>query len=72
VPVSAGGDSSPENLKVVDRETHNSYTKFDIALGNAVKDKTLTRKEAEKIAKDYKNGGISEDEAFSQLNVIIK
>ena len=67
VPVSAGGDSSPENLRIVTREVHNSYTPVDTALGKAVKAGTLTRKEASKLAKDFKNGVITKEQVYESI-----
>ena len=67
VPVSAGGDSSPSNLRVVTREVHNSYTPVDIALGKAVKGGTLTRKEASKLARDFKNGIITKETVYETI-----
>ena len=66
-PVSAGGDSSPENLRVVDINTHNSWTDYDIAIGKAVKEKRLTREEAGVIARDFKNGIITAEEFMAAI-----
>ncbi len=54
VPHASGGDNSPENLIIIDRKTHNSYTPFDIAASKAVQEKKLTRREVTKIAKQLK------------------
>jgi len=67
VPITAGGDNSPENLKVVDRATHNSWTEIDIALGRALKDKKINRKRAEKIAIDFKSGLINKEEVLKLI-----
>ena len=67
VPLTAGGDNSPENLKIVDRETHNSWTEIDIALGKAMKEKRINRKRAEKIAKDFKNGLINKEDVYKLI-----
>ena len=67
VPLTAGGDNSPENLKVVDRATHNSWTEIDIALGRALKDKKINRKRAEKIAIDFKSGLINKEEVLKLI-----
>jgi len=68
VPITAGGDNSASNLKIVDRKTHNSWTEFDISLGKAVRNKQISRKKAESIAKDYKGGVITRDEATRQMS----
>ncbi len=67
IPLTAGGDNSPENLKVVDRATHNSWTEIDIALGRALKDKKINRKRAEKIAIDFKSGLINKEEVLKLI-----
>lgn len=54
VPVTAGGDTSDENLMPVTNELHNLYTPIDIALGIAVKNEEITRKKAEKLARAFK------------------
>jgi hypothetical protein len=54
VPVSAGGRNNRGNLILVDRELHNFYTPIDIAVGNAVKDKRITRRQATKLMRDFK------------------
>lgn len=67
VPVSAGGSNDADNLRLIQKEMHDIFTKFDIALGNAVKNKKLTRKEAAKIAIRYKSGEISQAEALELI-----
>lgn len=68
VPVGAGGDTSPENLKIIDRETHNSWKSFDTKLSKAVRDGDLSRKKAAEIARDFKNGRISLQEAEAKID----
>lgn len=67
VPRSAGGGNESSNLKIVDRDTHNSWTPFDIAVGKSVESKKLTMLEASKIAKDYKSGKITKAEALELI-----
>lgn len=67
VPKAAGGDSSPENLRVVDRVTHDSWTPVDIALSKAIKNKKLTRKQVQVIARDLKNANITIEQAYTQI-----
>jgi hypothetical protein len=67
IPITVGGDNSPDNLEIIDRATHDYYTKFDIALGNALKSKKINRKRAEKIAKDFKSKKITEEEFYQQI-----
>lgn len=67
VPLDAGGDNSEDNLKIVDRATHNAWTEFDIALGKAIKAKKITRKEAETISNAYKSGEASREEVATMM-----
>ena len=53
-PVKAGGSTDEENLILVNNVTHDFYTPIDIAVGNAVKAGNLTRKEADKLMRDFK------------------
>ncbi len=49
-------------------EMHNFFTPIDIAVGNAVKDKRITRKEAEELMIDFKvNRTITAEEVISAL-----
>jgi hypothetical protein len=66
-PVKAGGDNNPENLRVVDINTHNYWTDFDVAIGYAVQDKKITMKEAGVIARDFKNGIITAEEFMAAI-----
>ncbi len=55
VPVDAGGGSfDPDNLVMVPNREHNSYTPFDVAVGNAVKAKRMTRKEGAELSRRLK------------------
>jgi len=68
VPVSAGGDNSDSNLMLVNEETHDFFTPIDITVGNAVKDKRITRKEATQLMKDFKiNKTITAEEVMEKL-----
>lgn len=67
VPLAAGGDNSSSNLKVVDRATHNAWTPYDIALGDAVRNKKVSMKEAAKIATDFKSGKITGAEFYTLI-----
>lgn len=54
LPVSAGGGNKEKNLKVVPNDEHYSYTPVDVAMGLALKEGRLTRKEAKKLATEMK------------------
>ncbi|KKK93788.1 hypothetical protein LCGC14_2689390, partial [marine sediment metagenome] len=67
-PVKAGGSTAEKNLMLVNNEMHNFFTPIDIAVGNAVKDKRITRKEAEELMIDFKvNKTITAEEVISAL-----
>ena len=68
VPVKAGGDTSDKNLMLVNNEMHDFFTPIDIAIGNAVKDGRITRKEAEKLMRDFKvDKKITAEEVIASL-----
>jgi len=54
VPVKAGGNTADKNLMLVDNDMHNFFTPIDIAIGNAVRQGIITRKEAEELMFDFK------------------
>lgn len=69
VPVSAGGGTDKDNLYLATNEMHDFYTPIDIALGKAVKEEKITRKEAEKLAIDFKiNQTITAEDLLAKLN----
>jgi len=65
IPKVVGGDNSPENLYLEDTDTHNSYTKVETALGNAVQTSKITQKEAQALALKFKK-----DKTMSAEDVI--
>lgn len=69
IPVDAGGGSfDPDNLYIAPNDEHNSYTPFDIAVGNAIKANRLTRREGAKIARQLKvEKSITVDEALNMI-----
>jgi len=68
VPVKAGGDNSNKNLMLVNTELHDFFTPIDIAVGNAVKDKRITRKKATQLMRDFKvNKTITAEEVIQNL-----
>jgi len=68
VPVKAGGDTSDKNLMLVNNELHDFFTPIDIAVGNAVKNRTITRQEATKLMRDFKvNKTITAEELINKL-----
>ena len=53
-PVKAGGSSATENLILVNNNLHDFFTPIDIAVGNAVKNRNITRQRAEELMKAFK------------------
>lgn len=68
VPVSAGGSNHPDNLQIISRALHDSYTELDVAVGKAVKAGTMSRGEAVNLMKAVKvKKSMTVDEAFSSI-----
>ncbi len=68
IPVSAGGGNEDANLMLVDTATWQFFTPIDIAVGNAVKDKRITRKQAKEIMIDFKvNRKITAEEVMEKI-----
>jgi hypothetical protein len=68
VPVGAGGSNADNNLQIISRSLHKSYSDWDTKAGNAVKNGTMTRGEVAKIARDLKvNKSITVEEAMRAL-----
>lgn len=69
VPVKAGGDTSDDNLYVVDTTTHNSYTPVDILASKKIKAGDIKRKQVEDVMKKLKiNKSITVTQAIEELN----
>lgn len=69
VPVKAGGGNSPENLVIIRRGLHNSYTKFDIAASKAVQSGRMDMKEIAELSKRLKvDKSIGVDAAIREAN----
>jgi hypothetical protein len=67
-PVKAGGDNSDYNLIPINNDEHKFYTPIDIAVGNAVKNGTFTRKEATSIMRKLKvDKSISVEDVYNAI-----
>lgn len=53
-PVKAGGDTSPDNLFIADRATHDSYTPLDTLAAKKIQEGKITRKEVTRIMTNLK------------------
>ncbi len=68
LPVGAGGGNEDANLMLVDTATWQFFTPIDIAVGNAVKDKRLTRRQARDLMIDFKvNRKITAEEVIEAI-----
>jgi len=67
IPVAAGGSNQPENLALIPRALHESYTEFDIALSKAVQSNKLSRKQAAQIAIKFKSGNMTKKDALQAI-----
>jgi hypothetical protein len=68
LPVSAGGGNDDNNLMLVDTAMWQFFTPIDIAVGNAVKDKAITRKQARDLMIDFKiNRKITAEEVLEAI-----
>jgi hypothetical protein len=68
LPVSAGGGNDDANLMLVDTVMWQFFTPIDIAIGNAVKDKRITRKQARDLMIDFKiNRKITAEEVLEAI-----
>lgn len=54
LPVKAGGDTSDSNLIPLNNAQHDFYTPIDILMAKAVQSRKITRKQAQKLAIDFK------------------
>lgn len=73
LPVKAGGGNDDKNLQLIPIELHEAYTPLDIAVGKAVRDGKITRKQASELMKSLKvKRDITIPEAFNQLDELSK
>jgi len=61
IPLELGGSNDKSNLKLVPTAQWSSYTKVENALGKAVKEGKISKKEAQKLIVDFKNGAVKGD-----------
>ena len=54
IPLVLGGSNDPSNLKIVTTAEHQSYTKVEVALGKALKKKKISKKDAQRLIKEFK------------------
>lgn len=67
VPLTAGGRNDRKNLQIVTTKDHNSFTPVDIALGKAVMNKKMSRRDAAQIARALKASEITVAEAMELI-----
>jgi len=61
VPIELGGSDLPEDLVVMAKTLHGSYTAVEVALIKAAKKGKITKKEGEKIIREFKAIGNKKD-----------
>ena len=59
IPLGLGGSNDRDNLKIVTTKEHASYTKIENILIKALKEKRISKEEAQKLIVDFKNGKVS-------------
>lgn len=59
IPLQLGGSNDPGNLKLVPTPQWSSYTKVENVLGKALKNKKISKQEAQKLIVDFKDGKVS-------------
>ena len=56
IPLELGGSNTKDNLKIVTTSQWRKYTPVENALGKALKANKISKKEAQKLIKDFKDG----------------
>jgi hypothetical protein len=67
IPLQLGGSNDKDNLKLVTTAEWRSYTPIENALGKALKEGKITKKEAQKMILDFKEGKINKDQIMRNL-----
>ena len=68
IPLTAGGDNSSNNLQIISRELHNTYTPVDTKAGKAVESGKLSRRQVARIMRQLKiDKTITVEEALNML-----
>lgn len=62
IPLQLGGDNSKDNLKLVPTAEHKKYTSVENMLGKALKEGKVSKKQAQKLILDFKNGKIDKED----------
>lgn len=65
LPLQLGGSNDLDNLKLIDSEIWASYTPVENYLGKQLRDKKITKKEAQDLIIRFKNGEISAEEILN-------
>jgi hypothetical protein len=68
IPLQLGGSNSESNLKMVPNEIFSTYTPVENAIGKALRDNKIEKKEAQSLIKRFKDGEITKDEVMNALN----
>ncbi len=65
IPLQLGGSNDLDNLKLVDTVLWTSYTPVENFLGQKLRNKEITKKEAQDLITRFKNGELSADEILN-------
>jgi len=66
IPLQLGGSNSGGNLNLVEQSIWATYTPVENKLGKLLRDKKITKKEAQNLIKDFKEGKISAEEIMNR------
>ena len=67
VPLQLGGSNDKENLRLVLTSEWQNYTPVENFLGEALRDKKINRREAQKLIKRFKAGDITAEEVYKTV-----
>jgi len=67
IPLQLGGSNDESNLKLVPTDEWNTYTPVENTIGLAVRNKKISKNEAQKLIVDFKDGKITSEDVFNRL-----
>lgn len=68
IPLQLGGSNDKSNLKLVSTGVHNSYTNVENMLGKALKEKKISKQEAQDLIVAFKKGQTTKEAIQKRLN----
>jgi hypothetical protein len=67
IPLQLGGSNDEDNLRLVPTDEWATYTPVENAIGQALRNKKISKDEAQKIIKDFKDGKITSEDVYLKL-----